>query len=442
MLTSIGMYPVSFAFALQYAHLTTVSLKFGVSETNASLIWLCGPITGLLIQPLVGYLSDKYGTRIPFLTLGSILLILSESIIAYCVNLADKSVAISLLILGFWLFDTGNNMCAVSLRALLTDRLTDEQLQRGFSLQLLLSSLGYISGYYVSQNNSVYTCFIIAALITAGVFSLVISYALLISPATTGDTDEKEEITLSDPEGHEFPSTQKIHQSYHHVKNEPLLQVIFIGSCLSWFGWYSALIYQSHFVSHEIRQTEEIGDERQAMLGMMMGSIISSIVSLVLPLVTRNVFESLYVWGSACRLLGVLLCLSPILKWTGSVDIGVLWLGMFGLVYAVSNSVPFSLIGSNVDEKHRGSILGLLNVAICIPQIITAIFGGPINSEFHSDIPCFLIGGFCSFIAGNILTRYQQKIPSTTATGTPTTTTIGHPSSSKYSNLPTTTVHS
>jgi hypothetical protein len=125
---------------------------------------------------------------------------------------------------------------------------------------------------------------------------------------------------------------------------------------------------------------------------------------MLLPLVTKSKLDSFYVWTTACGLLSVLLLFTPLLRWLQSLELGVAWLGLFGLVYAVSNSVPYALVvAASPAPNQAGALLGLLNVAICLPQVVTSMVGGPMHAQFHSDVPCFLLGGLCAAGAARVL---------------------------------------
>jgi MFS family permease len=201
---------------------------------------------------------------------------------------------------------------------------------------------------------------------------------------------------------------------------------VYVASLLSWFGWFSALIYQVNFVSREVAKPTTSAEfeesERSAFLGLMLGSIVSAIASLFIPRLTQQrMTSSLKVWAVSCGILAAILASSPLVAWWGNTGIGTLWLASFGLVYAVTNSVPYSLISVMLHEKKStvavlgdevtaGRAMGMLNVAVCIPQIITSVVGGPIISEFHSDIPCFLIGSVCAAGASFVLADKVKEL--------------------------------
>lgn len=121
---------VQFGWALQLSLLTPYVQLLGVSHTMSSLIWLCGPISGIVVQPTVGYTSDrcksKYGRRKPFITMGTILICLAVLLIGFAADIGhklgddiknmSKPRAVALFVIGFWILDIANNMVQVSLQ--------------------------------------------------------------------------------------------------------------------------------------------------------------------------------------------------------------------------------------------------------------------------------------------------------------------------------------
>lgn len=120
---------VQFGWALQLSLLTPYVQLLGIHHKFAALIWLCGPISGMIVQPLVGYESDRcssrFGRRRPYIAAGSALVALAVFLIGYAADLghlfgdthkqARKPHAIAVFVLGFWILDVANNMLQVSM---------------------------------------------------------------------------------------------------------------------------------------------------------------------------------------------------------------------------------------------------------------------------------------------------------------------------------------
>lgn len=124
---------IQFGWALQLSLLTPYVQELGIPHAWASIIWLCGPLSGLFVQPLAGHMSDrcssKYGRRRPFIVAGGSAIIVSVLIIAHSADIGwlcgdrggTKTRAVVAFVIGFWLLDVANNMTQGPCRALLAD---------------------------------------------------------------------------------------------------------------------------------------------------------------------------------------------------------------------------------------------------------------------------------------------------------------------------------
>lgn len=124
---------IQFGWALQLSLLTPYVQELGIPHAFASLVWLCGPLSGLLVQPLIGHSSDRctsrFGRRRPFIVAGAALIAVSVLIIGHAADigwlLGDNSEsrprAIVAFVVGFWLLDVANNTTQGPCRALLAD---------------------------------------------------------------------------------------------------------------------------------------------------------------------------------------------------------------------------------------------------------------------------------------------------------------------------------
>ncbi|KAL9315877.1 hypothetical protein ACSQ67_016878 [Phaseolus vulgaris] len=124
---------IQFGWALQLSLLTPYVQQLGIPHQWASIIWLCGPVSGLFVQPLVGHLSDRctsrFGRRRPFIFIGAIAIVIAVIIIGYAADIgwllgdtdSYRPAAITVFIIGFWILDVANNVTQGPCRALLSD---------------------------------------------------------------------------------------------------------------------------------------------------------------------------------------------------------------------------------------------------------------------------------------------------------------------------------
>lgn len=126
---------IQFGWALQLSLLTPYVQQLGISHAWSSVIWLCGPLSGLFVQPLVGHLSDRcssrFGRRRPFILAGTVSIIISVLVIGFSAdigwwlgdspNAKSRPRAIGVFVFGFWILDVANNVIQGPCRALLAD---------------------------------------------------------------------------------------------------------------------------------------------------------------------------------------------------------------------------------------------------------------------------------------------------------------------------------
>ncbi len=156
---------VQFGWALQLSLLTPYVQELGIPHAFASLIWLCGPISGMIVQPLVGVYSDvcrsRWGRRRPFILVGAILVVVAVLIIGYSADLgfllgddplvSSRPRAIAIFVLGFWVLDLANNTLQGPCRALLADFTGKDarRTRRANAFFSLFMALGNVLGFAV-----------------------------------------------------------------------------------------------------------------------------------------------------------------------------------------------------------------------------------------------------------------------------------------------------
>ena len=125
---------LQFGWALQLSLLTPYVQQLGVPRTWSSFIWLCGPMSGLIVQPTVGYYSDRcssrFGRRRPFIVAGAVFVAVAVILIGFAADIGHsagdelakrtKPRAVAIFVVGFWVLDVANNMLQGPCRALLT----------------------------------------------------------------------------------------------------------------------------------------------------------------------------------------------------------------------------------------------------------------------------------------------------------------------------------
>jgi solute carrier family 45 protein 1/2/4 len=166
---------IQFGWALQLSLLTPYIQLLGVPHKWASNIWLCGPISGMIVQPLVGFYSDRstsrFGRRRPFIFFGAIAVAIAIFLIGYAADLGHsmgddltkktRPRAVVIFILGFWVLDVANNMLQGPCRAFIGDLAAGDhrRMRTGNALFSFFMAVGNVLGYAAGSYNKLHEKF-------------------------------------------------------------------------------------------------------------------------------------------------------------------------------------------------------------------------------------------------------------------------------------------
>jgi|tagenome__1003787_1003787.scaffolds.fasta_scaffold20972480_1 maltose/moltooligosaccharide transporter len=389
LMMNLGFFGVQFSFGLTQSAVNPLFLLIGARPDQLPILNLAGPVTGLLIQPLIGAISDRtwsprWGRRRPFVTAGALLC----SVILFVFPFVG---VLWLAVICFWLLDVGNNTSMEPYRAFISDRLPKSQLARGFLTQSMFTGAGAVlanlSLFFLQKVDALdktagngvpywmYVCFMI------GTFCILLT--VLTAMART------KELTPSDEDLEEIRNAPK---GLHHavaeiadaVRSMPVamhkIGVVFM------FQWYAMFIYWQ-FLAVSLGETifnatpEQGGsnwDDAIAWSGLMNGAY--NFVTMV---------SALFLVGLAARIgakrvhavalglaAGALIWLSHIsnqyVALVPMIGLGIFWASAVG--------VPYLMVASMVPAKRTGVYMGILNMMIVVPMLIeTVTFGWIFN---------------------------------------------------------------
>src|SRR5215207_1884820 len=385
LMMNLGFFGVQFSFGLTQSAVNPLFLLIGASPDQLPILNLAGPVTGLIIQPLIGAISDRtwhprWGRRRPFVTAGAILC----AIILFAFPFVGVLWA---AVICFWLLDAGNNTSMEPYRAFISDRLPRSQLARGFLTQSMFTGAGAVLAnlsLFLLQKvealdrtagNGVpywmYVCFWIG--------TICILLTVLTAMART------KELTPSDEDIAEIRAQPKglrhaIADIADAVRTMPVamhkIGVVFL------FQWYAMFIYWQ-FLAVSLGETvfgatpEEGGpawDEAIAWSGLMNAAynFVTMISALFLVGFARRI--------GAKRVHAIALGLAALgLVWLAQIDnqylalVPMIGLGIF---WASAVGVPYLMVASMVPAKRTGVYMGILNMMIVVPMLIqTVTFG-------------------------------------------------------------------
>jgi maltose/moltooligosaccharide transporter len=394
LMMNLGFFGVQFSFGLTQSAVNPLFLLIGANPDQLPILNLAGPITGLVIQPLIGAASDRtwsprWGRRRPFITAGAILC----SIILFAFPFVG---ILWLAVVCFWLLDAGNNTSMEPYRAFISDRLPRSQLARGFLTQSMFTGAGAVlanlslfilqkvPALQKSAGNGVpywmYVCFMIG--------TVCILVTVLIAMART------KELTPSDEELEEMRSAPKglggfVTEIKDAVRTMPVamhkIGVVFI------FQWYAMFIYWQ-FLAVSLGETvfnatpEEGGpawDQAIAWSGLQNATynFVCMVSALFLVGFARRMGAKRVHAIALGLAAGALIWLAQIsnqyLALVPMIGLGIFWASAVG--------IPYLMVASMVPAKRTGVYMGILNMMIVIPMLVeTVTFGWIFNHLLDS----------------------------------------------------------
>ena len=395
---SFGFFGVQIAYALQSANISRIFATLGTDPHNLSYFWILPPLMGILVQPIVGTLSDKtwcrWGRRIPYLFIGAAVAVLVMCLLPNAGSLGlAVSGAMLFGLIALMFLDTSINMAMQPFKMLVGDMVNEKQKAKAYSIQSFLCNAGSIAGYVfpflftflgiknVAEEGVVPDSVIWSFYIGAAILILCVIYTTIKvkewNPqqyaeynGLTGDVEKKEEgkadwITL--------------------LKNAPsTFWKVGVVQFFCWAGFLYLWNYSTGAIAETVWYTTDPKSAEFQAAGNWVGILFAvQAVGSVLWVVVLAMFKNIKLGYSVSLLIaGVGFALIPFLHNQYLQFIPFL---MIGAGWAAMLAMPFTLVTNALQGYgHMGTYLGLFNGTICIPQIVAAICGGAILSLIGS----------------------------------------------------------
>lgn len=394
---NFGFFGVQFSFGLQQSNMSAIYKYLGAEEAELPLLWLAGPVTGLIVQPIIGAISDgtwspKFGRRKPFFLIGAIIASISLVIMPYSSSIW---MAAGLL----WILDAANNIALEPYRAFISDKLPEKQYSFGFLVQSFFTGLGttlanftpaiLVSFGILALSDKMDNGIPVSTYWAFGIGAAASIITILISVLTTSEyppsPKELEEIKKSKEEGSVISRTLKDIVEAFKVMPLPMKQLIPV----MFFPWYAMFCYWQYLTSalslslyDTLDQSTVYFNQAQLLTGNLNGTynIICFVIAFALIPIARKLgakrlhFISLAIGGVA------LLCM-PLLNNTtvlftipigSGIVVSQIYLFSFGLgiTWASMMAMPYEMLASSIPKGKTGVYMGIFNMFIVIPMII------------------------------------------------------------------------
>lgn len=375
---NFGFFGIQFSFGLQQSSMSPIYSYLGADEASLPYLWLAGPVTGLLVQPIIGAMSDRtisrWGRRTPYFLVGAILCSLGLLAMPFSPTLW---MAASLL----WILDAANNVTMEPYRAYVSDRLDKSQHSIGFLTQSAFTGLGQTLAYltpsilvFAGMNKNAVNAsniphIVIAAFLIGAVFSLG---SVLWTLKTTPELPMSEqEIAVIRSQAQGFQHT--LAEIFAAIKEMPATM-----KQLAWmklFQWYAMFCYWQYIMlclAKTIFATNDPASEGFRDAGLLNGQLgafynfIAFIAAFALVPFAKRLGPKIV--HSVCLVLaGIGMLLIPEIQnkqwlWLPMLGIGLAWASIMGN--------PYIMLAGSIPKERTGVYMGIFNMFIVIPMII------------------------------------------------------------------------
>jgi maltose/moltooligosaccharide transporter len=426
---SFGFLGIQFGFALQGGFMSRIFQTLGAAKDEIPLLWIAAPLTGLLVQPIIGYLSDRtwstrFGRRRPYFLIGAVL----SSIVLFFV---PYSSALWMAVGFLWILDASINVSMEPFRALVADKLPESQRSYGFVMQTLIIGIGtfiasslpaFVSMLGVSDEApagiippSVKVAFAVGAVVFLVTILWTVFKTTEYSPTEmtvyNGETEADSESMLA-----------SISKTYSMIPATMLK--LGVVQFFSWFAFFTmwslatpaltesvfnapapvaAMFEMSNTEQLELFNNQNTAYQKAAnSVGGYMGiyGLSSMVFALLLTLYTSKRHINRKYVHMACLIAGGLGFLmmgyitDPVMLIFSFTLIGIAWGSIL--------SMPYAMLSSSVNPKQMGLMMGIFNMFIVIPQIIAALGGVNWTSSLLGDgaIHAMTVAGIALVLAG------------------------------------------
>ena len=452
---SFGFLGIQFGFALQGGFMSRIFQTLGANVDDIPGLWIAAPLTGLLVQPIIGHISDntwspKFGRRKPFFLIGAIL---ASVTLLFMPHSPTLWIAAGLL----WVLDSSINISMEPFRALVADKLPESQRSNGFIIQTLIigigtwiaSNLPWLVNKFGVSNEAAVGVIPPSVIVAFSVGGIVFLCSVLFTIFTTKEDPpvDLEKFRLEKKDSHfitdlltslkEMPSTMKklgLIQFFswfafftmwslsgpaltEHVFNAPkpnakeYAKLDTKGNEIKDIN--NNLVFLNDEKANEYKQKDKNFNDASDLVGSATGvyGLSSMIFALLLTFYTmKNKINRKYIHMASLILGGLgflyMFCATPSTLMYSFLLIGFSWGSIL--------SMPYAMLSNAVNPKKMGMMMGLFNMFIVIPQIIAAL--GGINYLYkllgEAHINAMVLAGISLIIAGlcNFLITDEKAI--------------------------------
>lgn len=390
---NVGFFGIQYSFGLQQSAVNPIYDFLGASPDEIPLLNLAGPVTGLLIQPFIGALSDgtwhpKWGRRKPYFFIGALLC-------SICLLLYPFSSSLWMAASLLWILDAGNNTAMEPYRAFVADKLNEEQQPTGFQMQSFFTGFGQTLAnlslfifpmIFIGKTGSlptwVYASFFLGAVCSIG--------SIWWSMHTTSEIEPTPE-EIAEIRARKTSVLQSILEIFHAIGEMP--KVMWQLALVYLFQWYALFCYwqnSSKSIALSVwnatpKNNPELYEKAVSWTGLVNGwyNIVTFLSALALAGFAKK-------YGAkSVHMICLILAAAGFLAFPHIEDKNLLFFAIsgFGIGWASMMGIPYLLVVSDIPKERYGVYMGIINMMIVIPMILQNLSFGYILKHFLDNDP-------------------------------------------------------
>lgn len=409
---SFGFFGVQIAYSLQSANISRIFATLGADPHNLSYFWILPPLMGIIVQPIIGSLSDKtwcrFGRRIPYLFIGALVAVIVMALLpnAGSFNLTLAG-AMWFGVIALMFLDTSINMAMQPFKMLVGDMVNEKQKGFAYSVQSFLCNAGSLVGYLFPF---FFTWMGISNQAAEGVIPDSVIYSFYVGAAililcvlyTTAKVKEMPPKEYAAFHGISEQVQEKKEKTNFVVLLRNAPKAFWTVGLVQFFCW-SAFMYMWTYTNGAIAEnvwgTQDVNSVEYQTAGNWVGvlfavqAIGSVLWAMIIPL-----FRSHKLAYVVSLLLGAIgfasagFITNQYLLFVSYLLIGAAWAAMLAL--------PFTILTNSLTGEHMGTYLGLFNGTICLPQIVAALAGGGLLWLVGGSQPMMLVVAGALLVCG------------------------------------------
>lgn len=419
---NFGFLGIQFGWGLQLANMSAIYTKLGADPEHIPILWLAGPVTGLLVQPVIGAMSDrtwcKLGRRRPYFLVGAIL---ASTALFFMPDSSALWLAATLL----WILDASINISMEPFRAFVADKLNTEQRTTGFIMQSFFIGIGATManalplifrncGVTGLASNGIPLTVQYSFKIGAAMFLLCVLWTVFLSneyPPDDMEAFEKHRAQNPGALGLLKEVFQEIPQAVREMPKT--MKQLAVVQIFTWLGLFCMWMFFGLTTAYHVFKapgpSSEIFDKATEWAGWCFAvySIVCFIVAFLLPKLAK-IFSRKLIHGVALALGGLSLLSVYFIHDPNTLQFTMIGVG---IAWASILAMPYAILSAAIPPERTGVYMGVFNFFIVIPEILASVSFQPLVKYVFNNNPLYVVmlGGASLLVASLLVARVEDS---------------------------------